>query len=53
MSAPAIIFIALTCLGLGLSLAKHGQSREPENFWHTLISSSLITALLVWGGFFK
>lgn len=53
MSIPAMIYLALTFLGLGIHLAKHGQKRSQEwNFLGALIANGLIICLLYWGGFF-
>lgn len=51
--AAQIIMIVLYAMGLGISAAKHGESKEETkyNFWVTLICTILVVALLAWGGF--
>lgn len=54
MGIPQICFIVLIALGLGISLAKHGEYREDKyNFFTTLIGSLIYVGLLILGGFFK
>jgi hypothetical protein len=50
---PALIYIGLNLMALGLSMAKHGEPKKGnENFFLTLFSVSLVFGLLWWGGFF-
>lgn len=50
---PQIIYLVLTLLGLGITLAKHGEpKKDKHNFYVTFVGSGLIVALLYWGGFF-
>lgn len=53
MSTPAVIYLALTFLGLGLAIAKHGEPRPPLNAWGVIIGTSVVCGLLYWGGFFS
>lgn len=55
MSTPAIIFIILMSIELLYRARIHGRPKEgqTENFWVGLFSLALLTALLLWGGFFK
>lgn len=54
MGIPQICFIVLIALGLGISLAKHGEPRnDTYNFFSTLIGSLIYVGLLILGGFFK
>lgn len=54
MNAPQLIYLALTCLGLGMALAKHGQPKDDSHsFWWTLTASGICIGLLYWGGFFS
>ena len=54
MGIPQICLIVLIALGLGISLAKHGEPRDDTyNFFTTLISSLIYVGLLILGGFFK
>lgn len=44
-----IILYALTFVGLGVHLAKHGEQREDNyNVWTTLIASALQFVLIWW-----
>lgn len=52
MSTPALIYLALTLLGLGVVLAKHGQPRPDYNIGVTLVNTAISIGLLYWGGFF-
>ena len=53
LGTPQIIVIVLYILSLGLALGKHGQPRNDKyNFGVTLIATSIMIALLYWGGFF-
>lgn len=53
MSLPAIIWIIISVMGLGVSLAQHGKtSVKRENFLFTLIAMGINVGLLWWGGFF-
>jgi hypothetical protein len=50
---PPILMIALIAMGLGASLAKHGEPRTmPHSFWVDAIASAITLAILHWGGFF-
>lgn len=55
MSTPAIIFIVIMAVELLYRAHVHGKPKEQqtENFWAALISFTIITLLLLWGGFFK
>lgn len=47
-----IVFTVWLTLGLGVSLAKHGEPRSDHyNFWTYLISA-VLQVLLLWGGGF-
>ena len=50
---PQIIYLALAFMALGISLAKHGESRSNHNFGLTLLSMAIAIYILWWGGFFK
>ncbi len=52
MNAPQIVMIVIIALGLGFSLAKHGQPRENHNLTKDCISTAILLAILWWGGFF-
>lgn len=52
MGWPQVTYIVLTALGFGLTLAKHGQPRDPYNFWHAIFGSGLMFGILYAGGFF-
>ena len=51
---PQAIYLALLLLGLGISLAKHGEYKRAEkySFWTTLISDGIVLLILYYGGFF-
>ena len=54
MGIPQCIFIVLVCMGLGMSLAKHGETEtETVSFWKALYGKAVLLALLWWGGFFN
>lgn len=53
LQAPQIIFLALTFLGTGICLARHGERRIGNyNFPAAIVADALIIGLLYWGGFF-
>ncbi len=52
MMWPVYTYLALMLIGLGVSLAKHGEYVK-INFWSTLTSSLVILFLLYKGGFFN
>lgn len=50
---PQLIWIAVALLGLGVHIAKHGQTDTVTySGWEQLLRIALIAALLSWGGFF-
>jgi heme/copper-type cytochrome/quinol oxidase subunit 4 len=54
MKAPQIIILVLLIVELLLVSYLHGKEKSGNyNFWSTLISTSIIIGLLVWGGFFN
>lgn len=54
MHAPQLIYLALTFLGLGRSISKHGEVKtSKENAWASIIAACLIVGVLYWGGFFS
>lgn len=48
---PQIIIICLMAMGLGVSLARHGEPRSEHDFGVALGSVALHAFLLWWGGF--
>lgn len=50
--APQIIYLVLSGIGLGVTLAKSGEPSGKYNFWTTLVSTIISLGLLLWGGFF-
>lgn len=52
MGIPQICYIVIITLGLGISLAKHGEPQGDYNFFNTLIASFIQIGLLMLGGFF-
>ncbi len=53
MHWPQLTYLALVFTGLGLSWAKHGEPRSPENGFTTAIASVIALSLLYFGGFFS
>jgi uncharacterized membrane protein YiaA len=52
--APQIIMIVLLSIGLFNSAMKHGKKEEKtENFFISLLSTVIYTAILIFGGFFN
>ena len=48
-----ITLVVIWCIGLGISLAKHGEEREDKhNFWYTLIGVLFEIWLLYKAGLF-
>jgi hypothetical protein len=43
----------LWTLSLGMSIAKHGQPRDPENAWITLTAIILSATILYFGNFWS
>ena len=50
---PQITYIALSGLGLGFAIAKHGEHRKPYSMWDAMASIAIVYTLLVFGGFFS
>lgn len=48
---PEGIYLAIVFIGLGVTIARHGQTREYDAL-NALISTALGLSLLYWGGFF-
>jgi len=54
MSIYAIIYLALTAIGMLVLANKHGQPRnDTYSFWYSVGVSVPIWALLYFGGFFR
>lgn len=54
MGIPQICYIVIIALGLGISLAKHGEPREDKySFFNALFGASIQIGLLILGGFFR
>lgn len=54
MGWPQITWLALSLLGLGIYLARHGKPREDfYNFWLGLFATLLNAGILYAGGFFN
>lgn len=49
---PQLIYLGLMVMGLGIHLAKHGES-DTISFWWSLFGFTIQIILLAWGGFFK
>lgn len=53
LHAPQIIFLVLSAMSLGISLAMDGKPRAGKySFLVTLISQAIGIGLVYWGGFF-
>ncbi|MGI5959003.1 MAG: hypothetical protein ACOX60_06280 [Massiliimalia sp.] len=53
MSLPAIIWILINMIGLGVALAQHGKLKIGKyNVFSTIIAAAIEFGLLWWGGFF-
>lgn len=53
MNAPQIIYIVLIALSIYDATENHGKPRSNYNVFSTIVSSGIIIALLIWGGFFN
>lgn len=54
MSIPALIYIGLTALGLGVAIEQHGKPKTgTHNVFTSLVAASIGYGLLYWGGFFS
>ena len=51
MNWPQITIIVLMAVAASMSLAKHGQPREPHSFWGMLASIGIWAGLLYAGRF--
>lgn len=49
---PQAIYLVMTFLGVGISIALHGKPRPPHNVIVCVTSSAIAIGLLYWGGFF-
>jgi hypothetical protein len=47
-----LVYLSLTVLSLGISIAKHGEPRTPHNCLVEIIGITISLSLLYWGGFF-
>jgi hypothetical protein len=53
LHAPQIILIAISLLGTGMQIAKHGERRDDKyNGGLALFADAMMFGLLYWGGFF-
>ena len=51
---PQILYLVLTIVGLVLSGVDHGKTKnKKENFWVSLVSTTILCGILYWGGFFN
>jgi uncharacterized membrane protein YfbV (UPF0208 family) len=54
MTAPQVAMIALFALDLGISLAKHGETKTGKHsIWTSLFATALMALGLWWGGFWR
>lgn len=50
---PQYVWMALSVLSLGISLAKHGEPETgKKSIWMSLTTFAIVGALLYFGGFF-
>ena len=50
---PQGLYLALTFLGIGISISRHGKAREGKHsLWTDTVSTGMVIGLLYWGGFF-
>jgi hypothetical protein len=50
---PQIVYLALTCISIGVSCARHGKPREgKENAFTTITAAAIACWLMYEGGFF-
>lgn len=55
MSTPAIIYLSITLVGLGICIEQHGRpylSTDRRNAWYSVVGVAIQMSLLYWGGFF-
>lgn len=54
MGVPQILLIVLVTLSLGVTAAKHGETKceETHNFFLSLVADLIVILILYWGGFF-
>lgn len=48
---PQITYILIVVVGMLYAAHSHGRE-ERQNFWHSVIGTGIVVAILVWGGFF-
>lgn len=48
---PQLVYIAITCLGLGIAMCNHGEETK-QNFWSCLLATCIQIGIMHWGGFF-
>jgi hypothetical protein len=53
MNIYSYIILFWYAIGLGASIATHGQPQKPNNALDTIISAVILTVLLYLSGFFK
>ena len=53
MNTFIIIYLLLSCIGIGLSFAKHGEEQKKVSPFETVIIWSIICMLLSFGKFFQ
>jgi len=53
MGIPQYIYLFFLVMGIGITMAKHGEPSGKHNFFTTLIVSCINAWILYWGGFFR
>jgi hypothetical protein len=53
LHAPQLILIALSLIGMGISMARFGQEKTDRyDFIDVIIAPAIVHSLLWWGGFY-
>ena len=50
---PQLVYLAMSLMGMGLAMARHGQPKTGKNnFWSDIFITAIIFYILYSGGFF-
>ncbi|MGB3042500.1 MAG: hypothetical protein WBB98_04880 [Xanthobacteraceae bacterium] len=49
---PQIVYITLTCFGVGVTLARYGEAKVSRYDWTDIFATALVGTILYFGGFF-
>lgn len=50
---PQLIYLALTFIGIGITLTSWGEPVNRNSGWIDIIAIMIVYTLLIWGGFFN